>query len=42
MLVDVICLIARADFPWAVPPRWLAELFEMVNREGTLKMLAKK
>ena len=31
-LVDVICLMARNEFPLTVPPRWLAELFEMVNR----------
>ena len=31
--------MARNDFPLAVPPRWLAELFEMVNRAVSLKML---
>ena len=29
MLVDVICMMARNDFPLAAPPRWPAELFEM-------------
>ena len=32
MPADAICLMARIGFPVAVPPRWLAELFEMVNR----------
>ena len=39
---DVICPMARNDFPLAVPPRWLTELFEMVNRVVSLKMLAKR
>ena len=42
MPADVICLMARNGFPLAVPPRWLAELFEMVNRVVSLKMLANK
>ena len=42
MLVDVICLMARYGLPLAAPPRWLAELFEMVNRAVSLKMLANK
>ena len=40
MLVDVICLMARNDFPLAVPPRRLAELFDMVNRVVFLETLA--
>ena len=42
MLVDVICLMARNEFPLAVPPRWLAGLFGMVNRSVFLEMLANK
>ena len=39
-LVDVICVLARNDFPLTIPPRWLGELFEMVNRVVALKMKA--
>ena len=42
MLVDVVCLMARNEFPLTVPPRRLAELFQMVNRVVSLKMLANK
>ena len=42
MLADAICLLARNDFPLAVPPRRLAEPFEMVNTVVLLKMLANK
>ena len=31
-LVDVICMMARNEFPLTIPPRWLGELFEMVSR----------
>ena len=34
--------MARNDFPLTVPPRRLAELFDMVNRVVALKMLANK
>ena len=27
VLVDVICMLARNDFPLTIPPRWLGELF---------------
>ena len=42
MLVDAIYLMARNEFPLAAPPRWLAELFEMVNRVVSLKTSANK
>ena len=42
ILADAICLMARNDFSMAVPPRWLAELFEMVNRVVSLRTLANK
>ena len=42
MLVDVLRMMARNDFPLAIPPRRLAELFGMVNRAVSLKMLANK
>ena len=38
MLVDVICMMGRNDFPLTIPPGWLGELFEMVNRVASLKM----
>ena len=41
-LVDIIYLMARNDFPLAVPPRLLAELSEMVNVVVSLNMLANK
>ena len=40
VLVDVICIMARNDSPLTISPRWLGELFEMVNRVATLKVTA--
>ena len=40
MLAGIICMMARHDFPLAIPPRWLVELLEMVNRVASLKMQA--
>ena len=40
MPVDIFCMMARGDFPLTIPPRWLGELFEMVNRAVSLKMQA--
>ena len=42
MIADVICLLARNDFPLTIPPRWLGELLEMVNRVVSLRMQANK
>ena len=40
MLADVICMIARNEFSLTIPPRWLGEIFEMVNRAVPLKTQA--
>ena len=42
VLVDVIGMLARGEFPLTAPPRWLAELFGMLGRVASLKMDANK
>ena len=41
ILSDVICMMARNDFPLTVPPRWLSELF-VLRRAVELKMEVNK
>ena len=38
---DVISMMARNEFPFTVPPRWLSELFEALGRVVELKTEAK-
>ena len=42
VLVDVICMMARNEFPLTVPPRWLSELFEVLGRVASLQVVANK
>ena len=42
VLVDVVSMLARNEFPLTAPPRWLTELFEMLGRAAPLKMEANK
>ena len=40
MLVNVLCMVARNEFPLTIPPRWLAGFFEILNRVVSLQMSA--
>ena len=42
VLVDIICMMARNEFPLPILPRWLSELFEMLGRVVSLQMEANK
>ena len=42
VLIDVIHMIARNEFPSFLPPRWLSELFEVLGRVAPLQLDANK
>ena len=42
VLVDVMCMVARNEFPLTVPPSWSAELFEVLSRVASFQMTDNK
>ena len=42
IMSDVTSMMARNEFPLTVPPRWLSELFQVLERAAELKMEANK